>query len=271
MRGHRVLGTLLLAAALSGHCAVAKEPPASAPPTSPFPALGAAPETVNQSVQEYDPWQGFNRKIFWFNDQVDNYVLVPVATGWHTVAPQPVQNGISNFFGNLRFPVNLVNNLLQGKFIAGAKSVGRFTVNTVLGAGGFLDPASEIGLKPQEEDFGQTLGVWGVPPGPYLVLPLLGASSLRDAPALAVDSAAAITPFFIDAWILVGARVADVINTRAQFLKAVEEAKAAALDYYVFVRNAYLQRRDALVHDRTQRLTPEETPSYENEELYTVP
>jgi phospholipid-binding lipoprotein MlaA len=271
MRRHRVLATLLIAAALARRPAGAEEPKGALRPTSPIPAYGAAPETVNQSAQEYDPWQGFNRKIFWFNDHVDNYVLVPVATGWHTVAPQPVQNGLKNFFGNLRFPVNLVNNLLQGKPIAGAKSVGRFTVNTLLGAGGFLDPASEIGLGPQEEDFGQTLGVWGVPPGPYLVLPLLGPSDLRDAPALAVDSAAAITPFFIDAWILVGARVADVINTRAQFLKAVEDAKAASLDYYTFVRNAFLQRRDALVHDRTERLTPEETPSYENEELYMVP
>ena len=100
------------------------------------------------------------------------------------------------------------------------------------------------------EDFGQTLGVWGVPPGPYLVLPVLGPSSARDAPALGVDSATAITPFFIDGWILVGARVVDVVNTRAQFLEAVAEAKEASLDYYVFVRNAYLQRRQALIEDR---------------------
>ncbi len=271
MRRHRLLATLLIAAALSARFAGAEEPAAPARPTSPLPARGAEPSTVNQGSQEYDPWMGFNRKIFWFNDGLDTHVLAPVATGWHTVAPQPVQDSLSNFFGNLRFPVDLVNNLLQGKGIPAAKAVGRFTVNTVLGAGGFLDPASEIGLKPEEEDFGQTLGVWGVPPGPYLVLPVLGPSSARDAPALAVDSAAAITPFFIDGWILVGARVVDVINARAQFLKAVEEAKAASLDYYTFVRNAYLQRRDALVHDRTERLTPEETPSYENEELYTVP
>ena len=268
---YRLLTTLLIAAALSGHPAVAEETPGSPRSTSPIPAYGAAPETVNQTAQEYDPWMGFNRKIFWFNDQLDTHVLAPVATGWHTVAPQPMQNGISNFFSNLRFPVNLFNDLLQGKPIDGAKAVGRFTVNTILGFGGFLDPASELGLKSHDEDFGQTLGVWGVPPGPYLVLPVLGASSARDAPALAVDSAAAITPFFIDGWILVGARVVDVINTRAQFLKAVEEAKAASLDYYTFVRNAYLQRRQALIQDRTEHVSPEGTPSYENEELYTVP
>jgi phospholipid-binding lipoprotein MlaA len=268
---YRLLTTLLIAAALSGHPAVAEETPGSPRSTSPIPAYGAAPETVNQTAQEYDPWMGFNRKIFWFNDQLDTHVLAPVATGWHTVAPQPMQNGISNFFSNLRFPVNLFNDLLQGKPIDGAKAVGRFTVNTILGFGGFLDPASELGLKSHDEDFGQTLGVWGVPPGPYLVLPVLGASSARDAPALAVDSAAAITPFFIDGWILVGARVVDVINTRAQFLKAVEEAKAASLDYYTFVRNAYLQRREALIQDRTEHVSPEGVPSYENEELYTVP
>jgi len=268
---YRLLTTLLIAAALSGHAAIAQETPGAPRPTSPIPAYGAAPQTVNQTTPEYDPWMGFNRKIFWFNDQLDTHVLAPVATGWHTVTPQPMQDGISNFFSNLRFPVNLFNDLLQGKPIDGAKAVGRFTVNTVLGFGGFLDPASELGLKPHEEDFGQTLGVWGVPPGPYLVLPVLGASSARDAPALAVDSAAAITPFFIDGWILVGARVVDVVNTRAQFLKAVEEAKAASLDYYTFVRNAYLQRREALIQDRTEHVSPEGVPSYENEELYTVP
>ena len=132
-----------------------------------------------------------------------------------------------------------MNNLLQGKGVEGAKTLGRFTVNTLLGAGGFLDPASDLGLGPEEEDFGQTLGVWGVPAGPYLVLPVLGPSSVRDAPALGVDTATAITPFFIDSWILVGARVIDVVNTRARFLEAVSEAKAASLDYYTFVRNAY--------------------------------
>jgi phospholipid-binding lipoprotein MlaA len=110
-----------------------------------------------------------------------------------------------------------------------------------------------------------------VGPGPYLVLPVLGASSLRDAPALGVDAVTAITPFFVDGWILVGARVIDVVNTRAQFLEAVSQARSASLDYYVFVRNAYLQRRQALIEDRGKKLTPEETPPYEDEELYTVP
>jgi phospholipid-binding lipoprotein MlaA len=100
---------------------------------------------------------------------------------------------------------------------------------------------------------------------------VLGASSLRDAPALGVDAVTAITPFFVDAWILVGARIVDVVNTRAQFLEEVAQARAASLDYYVFVRNAYLQRRQALIEDRAQKQTPERTAPYEDEELYTVP
>src|SRR5262249_15410520 len=160
---------------------------------------------------------------------------------------------------------------LQGKGVQGAEVIGRFVINTTIGAGGFLDPASALGLGPQTEDFGQTLGVWGVGPGPYLVLPLLGPSTLRDAPALGVDAATAILPFFIDGWILVGARVVDVVNTRAQFLQEVADAKAASLDYYVFVRNAYLQRRQALIEDRGKKGIPESVQIYEEQDLYTVP
>src|SRR5262245_34858418 len=267
MTRHLTLAVLVLVAALG---------PAGAEDerNRPLPgmrAAAAAPPTAGTPVAEYDPWQGCNRKIFKFNDTLDEWVLAPVAKGWDYVTPKPVERGLSNFFANLRFPVDLVNNLLQGKGIEGAKVLGRFTINTTLGAAGFLDPASDLGLGPQTEDFGQTLGRWGVPPGPYLVLPVLGASTLRDAPALGVDSVTAITPFFIDAWILAGARVIDVVNTRARFLNEVADAKAASLDYYVFVRNAYLQRRQAEIEDRAEKVTPERTPTNENEELYTVP
>ncbi len=244
--------------------------PVPVPPPA-VPASQAAAPPGADTAHEYDPWQGINRKIFGFNDTLDRWALQPVATGWDTIAPEPVERGIGNFFSNLRFPVNLVNNLLQGKGVDGAKTLGRFTVNTVLGAGGFLDPASTLGLGPQDEDFGQTLGVWGLGPGPYLVLPVLGPSNLRDAPALGVDSVTAITPFFVDTFILAGARVIDVINTRAQFLAASAEARAAALDYYVFVRNAYLQRRQAQIEDRTEGTPPEKRPTYDDAELYTVP
>jgi phospholipid-binding lipoprotein MlaA len=211
---------------------------------------------------ERDPLEGFNRKIFWFNDKVDVYVLVPVATGWEKVSPRCVRTSVSNFFGNLRFPIVAVNDLLQGKVKDSASDVGRFAVNTTVGVLGFFDPAAHWGLEKHQEDFGQTLGVWGVPPGPYLVLPVLGPSDPRDAAGFAVDYALAVTPFFIEEYILVGARVIDVVNERSFVLKQVEDAKASSFDYYTFVRNAYLQRRRALVRDLA------DTGAEEGEELY---
>jgi phospholipid-binding lipoprotein MlaA len=268
MRGRGSLLAALLVVARFGMVRAEDERPRPLPGARAGAAAPAGAES--QGSFEYDPWQRVNRKIFTFNDTLDEWVLEPVAKGWDYVAPEPVERSIGNFFSNLRFPVNLVNNLLQGKGVEGAKTLGRFTVNTVLGVGGFLDPASDLGLGPENEDFGQTLGVWGVPSGPYLVLPLLGPSTVRDAPALGVDSVTAITPFFIDTFILAGARVVDVINTRARFLTEVTEAKAASLDYYAFVRSAYLQRRQAEIEDRTQP-SPERTPTYDDSELYTVP
>lgn len=219
--------------------------------------LGAVPA----AAEERDPWEGFNRRIFWFNDGVDVYVLEPVAKGWDWAAPEPVQTGISNFFENLRFPIRFVNDILQGKLVDSAQTFARFGINTMLGGAGFLDPASDIGLKQSNEDFGQTLGVWGVPSGPYLVLPFIGASNVRDTGGLVFDSAASITPFFLDGFITAGARLIDVVNTRAQFLQAVADAKEASLDYYIFVRNAYTQRRDALVKDEdvTDAEAPDDT------------
>ena len=211
---------------------------------------------------ERDPLECVNRKIFWFNDKVDVYVLAPVARGWEKVSPHCVRTSVSNFFGNLRFPIVTVNDLLQGKVKDGASDVGRFGVNTTVGVLGLFDPASGWGLVKHDEDFGQTLGVWGVPPGAYLVLPLLGPSDPRDAAGFAVDYALSVTPFFIDEAILWGAQVVDTVNARSFVLKQVEDAKASAFDYYVFVRNAYLQRRRALVRDLA------ETSAEESEELY---
>jgi len=211
---------------------------------------------------ERDPLECVNRKIFWFNDKLDVYVLAPVATGWEKVSPRRVRTSVSNFFGNLRFPIVTVNDLLQGKVKDSASDVGRFAVNTTVGVLGFFDPASGWGLVKHDEDFGQTLGVWGVPPGPYLVLPLLGPSDPRDATGFAVDYALSVTPFFIDEAILWGARVGDTVNERSFVLKQVEDAKASAFDYYTFVRNAYFQRRRALVRDLA------EGSAEESEELY---
>jgi phospholipid-binding lipoprotein MlaA len=197
-----------------------------------------------------DPWEGMNRRIFWFNEQVDAYLLEPAATAWDFVAPEPVQRSIGNFFVNARAPVRVGNDLLQGKIGASASDTARFLVNTTAGVGGLFDPATRLGLESRTEDFGQTLGRWGVGSGPYLVLPLLGPSTVRDALGLPVDSAMSIAPFFVDSLVLLGANAAEAVNTRARVLQEVRDARAAALDFYVAARQAYLQRRGALVEDR---------------------
>jgi len=215
-------------------------------------ALPSGPPTRAQEVPaaaENDPIESVNRKIFWFNDHLDMYVLEPVAKGWHFVLPDRVETSITNFFYNLRFPIHTLNDLLQGKFKNAGIDVGRFVVNTTVGVAGFFDPATGWGLPMHWEDFGQTLGWWGVGPGPYLVLPLLGPSDIRDGGGLIVDSAASITPFFVNTYILLGARAVEIVNTRAQYLDIVRKAKESAFDYYTFVRNAYLQRRVGLIND----------------------
>ena len=220
-------------------------------------ASAAAP-----AQQESDPLEGLNRKMFWFNDQVDNYVLEPAAKGWNFVFPGKVQTAFSHFFDNLRFPIYTVNDLLQTKWEYAGKQVGRFVVNTTIGIAGFMDPATGFGLEAHPEDFGQTLGYWGAGQGPYLVLPLLGPATIRDGAGMLVDYPLSITPFFVDWYYLMAARVVDVVNTRAIYLDPIRQAKESSFDYYTFVRNAYLQRREALVQDMA-------TPSAEStEDLY---
>lgn len=211
-----------------------------------------AAESPEGGGADYDPWQRMNRGIFWFNDRADVYVLEPVAKGWDFIMPQPVQDSISNFFANIRFPVVMVNDLLQGKVQPAAIDVGRFMVNTTFGVAGFFDPATDWGLERHYEDFGQTLGVWGVPPGPYLMLPLLGPSNPRDTGGLVVDYGLSVTPFVVPGYVLMGTGAINVVNARSQVIDEVHEAKQASLDYYVFVRNAYYQRRKALVNDQRE-------------------
>ena len=223
---------------------------ACGPPASRTGALRGSP-----GRPDHDPFESVNRKVFWFNDKVDVYVLEPVAKGWDRVAPDPVQRSVSNFFTNIRFPIVFVNDVLQGKPRESAEDVGRFAINTTVGVAGLFDYAARLGLEPRVEDFGQTLGWWGVPHGPYLVWPIVGPSNPRDTVGLFGDSAASIAPWWIDWWILAAARVFDTVNARAMVLEPVEEAKRASFDYYSFVRNAYFQRREALINDRTSGST----------------
>jgi phospholipid-binding lipoprotein MlaA len=232
-------------------------------PAAAAPAGDAPAASTDQA--DHDPIEGFNRKIFWFNDKVDVYALEPAARAWRWIAPERVRSAVSKFFLNLHFPIVAVNDLLQGKLKASAVDVGRFGVNTTVGVLGFFDPASGWGLERHDEDFGQTLGVWGVPSGPYLVLPILGPSNPRDAGGLAVDTALSVTPFFLDWYVTTGARVFETINYRTSVLQEVHDAKESALDYYTFVRNAYQQRRKALVSDNAEPSTQEEDELYHPE------
>jgi phospholipid-binding lipoprotein MlaA len=205
----------------------------------------------NEARTDYDPLQPLNRKIFWFNDHVDQYVLAPVARGWDRIAPDVVERSVANFFVNIRSPIVILNDLLQAKPKNAASDVGRFAVNSTVGVVGLFDYATPLGLEQHSEDFGQTLGWWGLPAGPYLMIPLLGPSNVRDTAGMIGDSASAIAPWFVSWWILVPPRAAEAINARALLLEQVDEAKRASFDYYVFVRDAYLQHRNALMNDRT--------------------
>jgi phospholipid-binding lipoprotein MlaA len=204
--------------------------------------------------QASDPLEPVNRGVFWVNDKFDVYMLTPVAKGWDFVAPDPVQTSVANFFRNLRFPVHFLNDVLQGKARAAGHDVARFVVNSTAGVVGLFDPATRLGLKRSDEDFGQTLGHYGVPSGPYLVLPLLGPSNVRDTAGGIADGAATVRPFFVDTLVTIGVRAGEAVNARSRVIDEIEEERASAFDWYVFVRDAYLQRRRAQVRD--EHVTP---------------
>jgi phospholipid-binding lipoprotein MlaA len=193
-----------------------------------------------------DPWMGFNQKVQGFNDGADRYFLKPAAKGYEAVLPQFARNGVGNFFSNLDDVTNAVNNTLQGKPLAGVSDVGRILINTTLGIGGLFDPASGIGLTKHNESFGQTLAVWGVPKGPYLVLPLLGPSTLTDALSRPVDSRLDPVRYLHPVDHRNRTMALRLLNQRASLLKAEE---AIFGDRYIFLRDAYLQRRNYLVND----------------------
>jgi phospholipid-binding lipoprotein MlaA len=196
-----------------------------------------------------DPWEGFNRKVFAFNEAVDDAVLRPVAEGYRNHVPQLVRTGVSNFLGNIGDAWSAANHFLQGKAQSGLEQTMRFLTNTLFGLGGLLDPASEMGLKRHAEDFGQTLGRWGFGPGPYLVLPLLGPSSVRDGIGRVPDMAASPSNLFDDSKANSLATVLTVVDARASLLGVTGLADRVALDKYSFFRQGYLARRQDAVYD----------------------
>lgn len=199
---------------------------------------------------ERDPLEAVNRPIHAFNETVDRVAMKPLAEGYRAITPDFVETGVRNFFSNLDDVSAFANNLMQFKLEAAASDVIRIGLNSSFGMLGFLDIASEAGIRKHNEDFGQTLGAWGINPGPYLVLPLLGPSDLRDATGLIVDNNYLDPVRHIEE---VGVRnrtaIVRVVSRRADLLEAKAAVDQAALDGYEFTRDFYLERRKALVHD----------------------
>ncbi|MGR8981364.1 MAG: MlaA family lipoprotein [Gammaproteobacteria bacterium] len=211
--------------------------------------LAGCATTDTQVADKRDPYENWNRGVQEFNDKLDDYVMKPVANGYQWVMPSFADRGVTNFFSNINDIGVTINDLLQAKFAQGGKDGARFLVNTVAGVAGFVDVAEMIDLRKHNEDFDQTLGVWGLPPGPYLVLPFLGPSSPRGIGGLIGD--AAMNPIsYIDSGIITGGLFAvNAVDLRADNLSTEKVATEAALDRYVFFKNAYLQQREYLIHD----------------------
>jgi phospholipid-binding lipoprotein MlaA len=212
-------------------------------------ALVAASGCATTATDPRDPFEGFNRAMYAFNDGLDEAVMKPVSRAYKAVAPDPLRNMVRNFFSNIDDIFNGLNNVLQGKFLDGWTDWARFAFNTLFGVFGINDVASEMGLEKHNEDFGQTFAVWGVGNGPYLVLPFFGPYTLRDSAGLVLD-------WETDP--VVRARPIDLRNSliaarfvsrRTDLLDASRLFDEASLDRYVFLRDAYLQRRRSLIYD----------------------
>ena len=200
-----------------------------------------------QEASNPDPWQGFNRAMFGFNDRVDRWFLKPLAKGYKAVMPDPLETGVANIFSNVLEVPNVVNGVLQGDLKGAGHDTGRLLVNTTLGIGGLLDVAKYMNLPADErEDFGQTLAVWGVGQGPYLVLPLLGPSTVRDGFAKPVDWYTDPTNYIDHVPTDNTVKGVSLLNTRAQLLPLEKNITG---DKYIFIRDVYLQRRDYLINN----------------------
>lgn len=204
--------------------------------------------TPGKTTQE-DHWEGMNRGVYKFNDALDRAALKPVAKGYKKITPDWMRTGIGNFFSNLGYPSTFINQFLQGKAVLGLRDTARFLVNSTIGLVGFLDVATPMGLEKNDEDFGQTLAVWGVGSGPYLTLPLFGPSTMRDAPSRVVE-------FFLDPLDLAdipweaewGKTALHAIHARTDLLP-LDATLQRAFDPYAFVRDAWLQRREYVIYD----------------------
>lgn len=208
--------------------------------------------------QKLDPWENWNRKVFGFNESLDEKVLKPVATGYRDVVPEVMRMGVSNVFNNVSDGWSAINAFLQGKLEAGLHNTLRFAFNSTFGFAGLLDVAGAMGVESQSEDFGQTLGRWGVGAGAYVVWPVIGPSTVRESFAMPLDRLATPAVVFGDLGPQLGITALQITNTRADLLGASRILDDIALDKYSFVRDAYLARRRSLVFDGDP---PERPPS----------
>jgi len=196
-----------------------------------------------------DRWEGFNRGVYKFNDTVDRAALKPVAKGYVRITPHWLRVGIGNFLSNLEYPATAINQFLQGKATKGLRDTGRFLINTTFGIAGILDVATPLGLEKNDEDFGQTLAVWGVGSGPFVNLPFFGPSSLRDAPSRVFDFFSDPLTYADVPWEAVWAkRAVDVVHSRAELLP-LDQTLQRTYDPYAFVRDAWIQQREFQIYD----------------------
>lgn len=208
----------------------------------------ATTRTNNNDNADNDPIEGVNRVVYDINEGIDKYIFVPVAETYAEYIPQRVRNAVTNFFNNLLYLDTILNDFLQGKLKAGLEDSGRFIVNSTAGIGGLFDPATALGIPKREEDLGQTLGVWGAGEGAYVVLPFLGPNSVRDAPGVGVSTL--LNPlFYISSIVTIPVGALGAVNERANFLEATRLRDEAALDSYVFTREAYRQKRLSEIYD----------------------
>lgn len=216
-----------------------------------------------------DPFERFNRSVYSFNEKFDEYAFKPVAKGYKAITPDFIDTGITNFFRNLDDVTVIINDLLQFKVNQSAQDIARLLINSTLGLLGFIDVATTIDLPKHDEDFGQTLGVWGIDSGPYLVLPFIGPSSIRDGVGFAVDT----TQFNVitetldgtDEWLAIGVKYTDI---RGDLLKASKLLDDIAPDPYAFIRDAWVQRRNNLLHDGSPPESAEDENLFEDD-LFT--
>ena len=206
-------------------------------------------EEFDDEFTEYDPWERFNRAMFDFNRQLDRFILKPVAKVWDFVVPDLAQQSLANAFDNIVMPRRFINSLLQLKPEGAGRELARFFLNISMGVGGFFDVATELGIPRSDEDTGQTLGYYGVGPGPYLVLPLLPPLTVRDGIGFAADAAMQPLGYVAPLEAAIGMRGGQLVNDRALNLETFEEFERMTFDLYSAVRNAYLQRRQRMIQE----------------------